>query len=377
MNIRQERPTILFAILYWGLGHATRSLPLIQHLLQEGYRIVICTDGPVVSFIEQELGQSNQLVFEFLPPYGISYQSDSMLWNMTKQLPRIYNAYRKEKRVFKKLVKKYNPVACFSDNRYGCVVDHTPCFFIGHQWNILGPKGTIMGLPSKINQRFIRRFSALLIPDSEKIRLSKKLNEHVTNIPFHFIGIQSRFTKAVKSQKAIFKIAAILSGPEPARTRFESQLVEILQKRHEEHSNEEYCLIRGTKSPFDSAIPSFVHIYSVANSSEILRVVNQSEWIIARSGYSSLMDFYSLGVSKVILVPTPGQTEQEYLAKNISLGGFYAIEQNQISTESLNSILGESQENQIVNEGTSQNIETNQFPKIWKSLRSTFAIPKA
>ena len=375
MVIQQDKPTILFAILYWGLGHASRSIPIIKELLHEGYKVVVCTDGPVVTFLEKELNANQDLNYEYLPPYNISYHSDSMVWNITTQLPTIYNAYRKEKRVFKQLVSKHRPVACFSDNRYGCLVSSVPCFFIGHQWNILGSKGRKLGLPSKINQRFIRKFDAMLIPDDENIKLSKKLSADNSAFKRYFIGIQSRFETVTKSNAAAYKFIAILSGPEPARTRFENQILELFKKRHQRNSNESFTLIRGTNSEIDSSIPSFVNIYSLADSQQILTAVSQAEWVIARSGYSSLMDFCRLGLSKVILVPTPGQTEQEYLAKTIDIPGFHSLEQSKLSIETIDVILSQTHKTASIDKSLGKN-EINSFKEVWQTLQATFAIPK-
>lgn len=375
MVIQHDKPTILFAILYWGLGHTSRSIPIIKLLLDEGYNVVVCTNGPVVTFLEKELKANHDLNYEYLPPYNISYKSDSMVWNITTQIPTIYNAYRKEKRTFKQLVSKHRPVACFSDNRYGCLVSSVPCFFIGHQWNILGSKGRKLGLPSKINQRFIRKFDAMLIPDDENIKLSKKLSVDNSVFKRYFIGIQSRFETLTKSSATTYKFIAILSGPEPARTRFENQVLELFKNRHQRNPNESFTLIRGTNSVVNSSIPSFVNIYSLADSEQILTALSQSEWVIARSGYSSLMDFYRLGLSKVILVPTPGQTEQEYLARTIDIIGFHSIEQSKLSIETTNAILSQNQ-NKVFIEDSLEKVEISSFQEVWQTLQTIFAISK-
>jgi hypothetical protein len=375
MVIQQDKLTILFAILYWGLGHASRSIPIIKELLDEGYNVVVCTDGPVVTFLEKELKANHDLNYEYLPPYNISYKSDSMVWNITTQLPTIYNAYRKEKRTFKQLVSKHRPVACFSDNRYGCLVSSVPCFFIGHQWNILGSKGENLGLPSKINQQFIRKFDAMLIPDDENIKLSKKLSADNSAFKRYFIGIQSRFETLTKSSAKAYKFIAILSGPEPARTRFENQVLVLFKNRHQRNPNESFTLIRGTNSDIDSRIPPFINIYSLADSQQILTSVGQAEWVIARSGYSSLMDFYRLGLSKVILVPTPGQTEQEYLASTIDIRGFHSIEQSKLSIKTIDAILSQTQNTASIDDSLRKK-EINSFTEVWQTLQTIFAISK-
>ena len=215
----------------------------------------------------------------------------------------------------------------------------------------------------------------MLIPDDENIKLSKKLSVDNSVFKRYFIGIQSRFETLTKSSATTYKFIAILSGPEPARTRFENQVLELFKNRHQRNPNESFTLIRGTNSVVNSSIPSFVNIYSLADSEQILTALSQSEWVIARSGYSSLMDFYRLGLSKVILVPTPGQTEQEYLARTIDIIGFHSIEQSKLSIETTNAILSQNQ-NKVFIEDSLEKIEISSFQEVWQTLQTIFAISK-
>lgn len=306
-----DQKIILFAILNWGLGHASRSVPFIQYLQSLEYKIIICTDGQVVDFLENEL---DNIIYEFLPSYNIHYSSNSMGWNMVVQSPKIFRTYMSEKHVFNGLVNKYKPSACISDNRYGCITTKVPSFFLGHQWNILNSSFQIQIIASKINQFFIRKFDALLIPDIKNDGLSGKLTENITGISFYHLGFLSRFKRPSNGLKKEFDAIAILSGPEPKRTLIEKKLTNYFRA----FAQNKYALIRGTKENPSGQIPSNTLVYNIADTSKLASLIQKSNLLFTRSGYSSMMDYLTLGVTSMILIPTKGQTEQEYLAHRLA-----------------------------------------------------------
>lgn len=309
--------TIVFAILNWGLGHASRSVPLIKEFQKRGYRIVVCTDGQVVDFLETEL---ENIIYEYLPSYDIHYKYGSMAKNMIVQFPKIINTYFKEHRVFQEIAQKHQADLCISDNRFGCRSSSIPSLFMTHQWNILGTNGKKHLLASKVNQFIIRKFDGLIIPDNKNNSLSGKLSDGCTNIKVFYTGILSRFINNIvdKSENNLKEISttAILSGPEPARTKLETQIIDRFSLRHDQN----FIIIRGTCSKLRrrNEIPSHIQVFDILNRHELQRIISRSETIICRSGYSSLMDYLSIGVNSLTLIPTQGQTEQEYLARRVS-----------------------------------------------------------
>jgi len=330
-----QQKNILFAILNWGLGHASRSIPIIKHLQSEGYNVIICSDGSVIPFLKKEL---SDITYETLPGYNVHYRHPSMALNMFLQAPKLLRAYRAEKKVFRKLVEKHNPIIALSDNRYGCYSDDCPSFFIGHQWNILQTTEKAHSIASYLNKKFILRFKALLIPDDIVLDWTGKLTENLPEKRHHLLGILSRFerdgilaeTDSIDSKNQSF--LAILSGPEPARSRMEKTLIKYCASK----PNDQFTIIRGTSKISKIEIPNNCESLDIADQKQIQELSQKANILICRSGYSSIMDYISLGIDRILFIPTPGQTEQEYLAERLST--FYSydyLEEKSLTIESL------------------------------------------
>lgn len=300
---------VLYSVLDWGLGHATRSIPIINALQSKGYEVIICSDKKVAKFLKQELGDFK---IEHLPSYDIEYRHNSMVINMLLQLPKIYRSFRKERRIFSKLVDKYNPVFTISDNRYGCQSDKSPSYFLGHQWSILDGKGSVHRLASMVNQYFIKKFDFMIIPDISTHQYSGKLSASVPKEFALFSGVLSRFTKTeyFTDQKK-YDVGIILSGPEPSRTKLEQKILKLFP----ENNTSNVLLIRGTNRPMEDEIPSHIDVKNLVNSTQLGALIDACSLIVSRSGYSSIMDYIRLGVKRIVFIPTSGQTEQEYLAR--------------------------------------------------------------
>ncbi|MBL7929602.1 MAG: glycosyltransferase [Bacteroidia bacterium] len=301
---------ILVAVLNWGLGHATRCIPLIDALKQKGADVVIASDGEALAFLNQRFPELPAAV---LPSYNIRYHSKSMVWNMLRSLPRILKAIEEEKETTERLIEQYDIDAIISDNRYGCYREHFFSALIIHQINIQCPKQLKFTEPLlfKIHQRFIEPFNTCLIPDFSGMQnLSGDLSHKRKLKNMQFIGPLSHLHNSVKSvSHKKYDLMVICSGPEPARTNFENLMLRELS-RHDLKS----VLVRGTHKKFTGKAPNHIRVFDICSSDEISALMNDSEIIISRSGYSTIMDLAKTG-KNAILIPTPGQTEQEYLAK--------------------------------------------------------------
>ena len=131
-----------------------------------------------------------------------------------------------------------------------------------------------------------------------------------------YIGPLSRFTK-IKNQKSKIKnpqydTVAVLSGPEPQRSIFEQQIISRF-----EGTNEKVLVIRGKIDEPQTRIQhKNITLVSHLNDEEMIQQLRETKRIISRSGYTTIMDLHVLGLlDKAELYPTPGQPEQEYLAK--------------------------------------------------------------
>jgi len=313
-------PNILIAPLNWGLGHATRCMPLINALLDRGVKPILASDGAALSLLRKEYPKLTALD---LPAYNIKYRGDNMMLTMGAQLPKIARAILAEQRVIKKIVQDYQIDVIISDNRYGLFHPDCHSIFMTHQLNIKIPNRILEKLVASINHRFIRRFDECWVPDYGMApRLAGSLSENSNLRMVKYTGLLSRMKKEVLPIK--YQMAIVLSGPEPQRTNLETILLKQLV-----NYSDKVCFIRGVVS--DTPPPLVdnknISILNYLTTAALNQVLNESEIVVCRSGYSSLMDLVNLN-KKAILIPTPGQTEQEYLAAYLSdTGGFVGAEQ--------------------------------------------------
>lgn len=320
-------PNILIAPLNWGLGHATRCMPIINALLDCGIRPILASDGAALALLREEYPDLKTLD---LPAYNIKYHGNSMILTMGVQLPKIGNAILSEQQAVKKIVKDHQIDLIISDNRYG--VFHPEChsIFMTHQLNIKIPNSILEKIVARINHRLIGRFDACWVPDyARSPRLAGALSENPGLSNVEYLGPLSRMKKS--ELNPAFKLAIVLSGPEPQRTNLEK----ILLKQLSEYP-EKVCFIRGVVTEASPLIVGNknISVHNYLTATKLNQVLNSSEIVVCRSGYSSLMDLVVLN-KPAILIPTPGQTEQEYLADYLSkIGGFALANQRDFNLKS-------------------------------------------
>lgn len=308
--MRKKR--ILITPLNWGLGHATRCIPIIQKLLTAGYDVIIAADKKPLLVLNEALPTLQCIEF---PGYEINYVANgSLAFNLLLKAPAIFKSIKAEHKVLEQLVNQYDIDLVISDNRYGCYSKKVPSVFITHQLNIQTPFWG--GLVKRINFSFINKFSEVWVPDfPDDNNLSGNLS-HGDLIPAntYFIGSLSRLSVKVGVEKTI-DILVILSGPEPQRTIFENILLEQLQHID---ANLNVVLVRGLPDINEQKKNTLknVRILNYANAIQLDKLMNEAKVLICRSGYSSIMDIAAVG-GKAIFVATPGQTEQEYLAQKM------------------------------------------------------------
>jgi predicted glycosyltransferase len=310
----------LVAPLNWGLGHATRCIPLIQKLLSEGHEIIIASDGHPMELLKTVFPG---LSFIVLPSYNIRYnKGKSQLTAMLRSIPVIFRGIIREHHQLKKIIREHQIEQVISDNRFGLWNKHIHSTYITHQLMIKMPKG--LGFMTPViwlgHRFFINRFDTCLIPDFEgKDNLSGDLS-HKYPLPRHarFIGPLSRFaelsSKTKKTPDSIYDVVALVSGPEPQRTIFEQQLIKRFK-----NSTDRVLIIQGLPANKTSGQIDETHenltILPHLDTDKLANILLLARKIICRSGYSTLMDLYALNcLDKAELIPTPGQTEQEYLA---------------------------------------------------------------
>lgn len=313
---------ILVAPLNWGLGHATRCIPVIRELERYGYTPILASDGIALHILQKEFPHLESLT---LPSYEIEYAKDGadFKWKLIKNSPKMIQAIFEEKKMVKTWVKQYNLKGIISDNRLGVYSKKVPSIFITHQLNVLSGKTT--WISSKLHQYFIGKFTECWIPDlKEQPNLTGKLGHlKKSDLTLKYLGPLSRLEK--KSLDTQYELMVILSGPEPQRTMLEEKLIEELQ-----HFYGKVIFIKGKVEPEQKTeIRKNITFYNFMTSSEIEQAFNQSDLVLCRSGYTTVMDLAKLE-KKAFFIPTPGQFEQEYLAKRFKRNGIapYATQED-------------------------------------------------
>jgi predicted glycosyltransferase len=302
---------VLIAPLNWGLGHATRCIPIIRFLESIGVEVLLASDGESLELLRAEFPH---LRCFSLPSYRIRYKSENMVRNMAWQLPRVYMAIRAEHRALQVLAAKTKINGIISDNRYGCYAKEVPNVLLTHQLTPIVPgKFTTWGVQYLIRTA-LARFDEVWVPD---LALGPGLSGELSHSLHHihpkvqYIGLLSR----MKAINRVFEydLIAVLSGPEPQRSYLEQFILEQMLGM-----NGRFLLIQGkTREKTHFFVADHVEVVSYLTSEELCERIASSKAVVCRSGYSSLMDLAVMG-KKAIVIPTPGQTEQEYLAKSLA-----------------------------------------------------------
>ena len=323
-----KKNSIFLSPLDWGLGHATRCIPLIRELQQQNITVIVGASSNIAHVIQSEFPEIKIIPFS---GYDIKYSKNSrfFLFFILLQLPKILFAAWKENRQLKKIVVDYQINAIISDNRLGCYHKKIPSVFITHQLQILTGNQLLDKLAMKANYFFINRFTECWVPDVSGEKNLAGLLSHpkkLPKVPVKYIGNLSRLN--LQNSPITIPLTILISGPEPQRTIFE----ELMVKQSEEFDMPVF-IIRGLPESNKTLTTSNKNLQyrNHLAAAELSLILQQSEMIIARSGYSTVMDLLTLQ-KKGILIPTPGQTEQEYLAKKLSEERlFFSVSQHEFN----------------------------------------------
>jgi uncharacterized protein (TIGR00661 family) len=322
-NKNESGPRILISPLDWGLGHATRCIPIIYQLIELNCTVFIAADKNTYSLLKKEFPT---IVFLRLKGYEIKYSKSKrrFLSKILLQVPGILFTIRNENKWLKKIVRKYHINAVISDNRPGLYHKDILCIYITHQLFIKTGNVFTEKIAQRIHSYFIRKYASCWVPDFEINGLAGVLSHQKKVLStVVYTGPLSRF-KQLPGVEKIYDVLILLSGPEPQRTLFEQRLLSEL-KDYPGNA----LLVRGLPAEQKVLITSneSVKIINHLSAQELNIALEQSKMVISRSGYTTIMDLVKLNKS-AILVPTPGQTEQEYLAKYLSdKKYFYTVDQ--------------------------------------------------
>ncbi|MDX2135655.1 MAG: glycosyltransferase [Saprospiraceae bacterium] len=307
---------LLVAPLNWGLGHASRCIPIIRSLQAAGVEPVLASDGVALDLLRAEFPDLESVA---LPAYGIRYDTPNMTWNVARRLPRVLWAIRAEHQAVARMVRHMGIEAVLSDNRYGCFHPDRPSVLITHQLRPRIPGRVASWTGHTMLRQALHRFDAVWVPDvAGEGNLSGELS-HGTDIHpnTRYIGLLSRMRRYPRETE--YDVAMVLSGPEPQRSRLEERLLEealALPYRT--------AIVQGkTQSQQHYFAAEHVEVVSYLTSDTLNDLILAARAVVCRAGYSSIMDLAALG-KKALLIPTPGQTEQEYLAEMLGDRGYFA-----------------------------------------------------
>ena len=306
------KKSVLVAPLNWGLGHATRCIPIINALIERGFQPQLASDGMALELLRKEFPE---LPFHELPSYQISYskKKKGFKYKLLFNSPKIIKAIKEEQKFIKELLETSDLAGIISDNRLGIYHDKVPSVFISHQIKVLS--GSTTWLSTKLHQKYINKFDECWVPDYEiEPSLSGILGHAKLKIPIKYLGAVSRMEK--KELPKSYDLVALLSGPEPQRQMLEDQLIKQLQS-YEGTT----LLIRGVVEDQQSRESlGDISVVNFMTAAELEEVLNASDLVLSRSGYTTILDLNKLG-KKAFFIPTPGQFEQEYLAERLDKMG--------------------------------------------------------
>lgn len=320
---------ILFAVASWGLGHATRDLPLINRLLDYGHDVTIVSSSRALALLKQELGR--RCTFLEWPDLPLSLAKSTPVFyaKFTLSLPLAWRAIIAENRALQRLLHGRHFDRIISDSRFGIRSRRVASFQLTHGLRLIAPNRNALLeiIMEYVYYRCYGEVKRFVVPDFATRGLSGDLSHNPRFVPparIEYIGILSGVRRQDLPQDIDCYVS--ISGPEPQRSILEriilgqvydvpGRVVVSLGKPEEEQRS----WIRGN-----------VTVHSYVNRCQQSELLNRARLVVSRSGYTTMMELAELG-KRALLIPTPGQTEQEYLADlHLRLGNYYAVPQKQL-----------------------------------------------
>lgn len=325
--MKDRPPRIAVAVLDWGLGHATRSVRIVRALEEAGAEVTIASSGPALEVLR---GAFPKLGTIELPAYGVRYPTGLMTLDLLIQAPRVARAIAAERRIAASLAAADRIDAIVSDSRFGFVSPAVPSILVGNQFEIQSHRAWQRRAANAILGRWIRSFDTVWVVDDPGARLTGALAGPFPGVSGRFVGVLSPLAPCLPATPPV-RVLALLSGPEPQRTRLERRLAASLDA-----SAGRTLLVRGTRagSP-PAAVGPGIETVDFVDPGRLGPLVAAAEVVVGRPGFGTISDCYRMG-ARAVLVPTPGQTEQALLARRqVELGRAVVLEQRDVSARTL------------------------------------------
>ncbi len=314
---------ILVAPLDWGLGHTTRCVPLISHILTLGHIPVFAGNDAQRSFIQEIFGPLDCI---HLDGYNITYSGWNKLAHigLLSQLPGIKKTIRSEHLWLQQIAAGRVIHGIISDNRYGLYHPRIPSVILTHQLQVRTGFGALPDRAVReIHYSYLNRFTATWVADTAGPDNLGCALSHAARLPLHttYLGLLSCFSPsgpASPPDSPTAPLLVLLSGPEPQRSHLSARLWQQVL----DHNGPVVFADGSLSAPRPATIPAHISYHSRVSGSQLHALISEAGMVICRSGYSTLMDLVALG-KKAILIPTPGQTEQQYLARHLHQQGVF------------------------------------------------------
>jgi UDP-N-acetylglucosamine transferase subunit ALG13 len=307
-------------------------IPVARWLSGMNHKIIIGCGPEHMELFRKELPGLSYIDFKgFRPLYSKFLPQYLVLLIETPLL--IYHSVLEHFRL-KSIIRRNSVDIVISDNRFGLWNSKITTAYFTHMPLIPfpAPFRFLEFIGIYLHRAVIKRYSYCYIPDLPgDINLTGRLS-HGLRLPVNvrFAGILSRFmisgeTSGVEAGSDI-QNTVILSGPEPQKTIMKTLLLSLLKEMHSPS-----VILEGRPGLTGEKILSGnITSYSHLPAEEMREVITRSKNIICRSGYTTIMELVSLNRS-ALLIPTPGQTEQEYLATYLTEKGWFStVSQNEI-----------------------------------------------
>ncbi|UCG68628.1 MAG: glycosyltransferase [Thermoplasmata archaeon] len=325
---------VLYGVCSWGLGHATRSLPIIRKLIDEDNDVTIVSTGRSLDLLKLELNDTASFID--VEDYPLPYTEKSKVFLLKFFLfsPRLVHSIINEHKKMMKFIDKSKYDIIISDTRYGTFHRRIPSFFITHQLRVIAPSRIkfIENNFERFNAQFQKYFKKFMVPDYEENGISGDLAHNLNRIDSDkivYFGIMSDFKRMEVNEDVNYLFS--ISGPEPQRTVMENLIFQCVNDIDGKIVLSLGRNISGDIEKMKNKLNENIHLYDFLPRKERELIMNRSKFIISRSGYSTLMDIYALG-KKAMFIPTPQQTEQEYLAElHEERGNFHYVDQDKMN----------------------------------------------
>jgi uncharacterized protein (TIGR00661 family) len=306
---------VLFGVFDWGIGHATRDIPLITELLKTNEVHILSTGRALKLLKDYFAGQCTYYdVPSVYPPYTRTrfFQVTFALF-----LPRMIRNLQYARERSREIVSGgFDKV--ISDCRYDVYDTPDNSYLINHQVRFSTPFGAER-IFEKLLARRMQKYKYVIVPDFEEQSLSGRLSHdlrYVNKDKIRYIGILSHLKKLQVTEDIDYFIS--VSGPEPQRT--------VLQKKMIEMSGQlegNVVIAGGIPESTTTRSSENLRFYSFLNAEQQADMMNRAKFIISRPGYTTVMELAELDKKRALFLPTPGQTEQEYLADYYEKQGYF------------------------------------------------------